>query len=152
MHCRRKGSPDRRSPWRLAITPSKHWPSAEGRCLAALGPCTANAKCRQLRQPWKISSHALNTGMTTGAGASACAPSLSEGATPLLADDDRMTTPSPLPAHTSGDNRCSSVSERPALLLDGRTPCMKDRACWPFRQGSIEARNCRLSAGLKHLN
>jgi hypothetical protein len=27
---------------------------------------------------------------------------------------------------------------------------MKDRACWPYRQGSIERRNCRLSVGLKH--
>lgn len=27
---------------------------------------------------------------------------------------------------------------------------MKDRACWPYRQGSIESRNCRAAIGLKH--
>lgn len=36
------------------------------------------------------------------------------------------------------------------LTIVGQTPSMKDRACWPFRQGSIESRNCRLSVGLKH--
>lgn len=36
------------------------------------------------------------------------------------------------------------------LTIVRQTPSMKDRACWPFRQGSIESRNCRLSVGLKH--
>lgn len=27
---------------------------------------------------------------------------------------------------------------------------MKERSCWPYRQGSIEMRNCRFSVGLKH--
>ncbi|MBA1232880.1 hypothetical protein G7013_24835 [Pseudomonas viridiflava] len=27
---------------------------------------------------------------------------------------------------------------------------MKDRVCWPYRQGSIEFRNCRASIGLKY--
>lgn len=29
-------------------------------------------------------------------------------------------------------------------------PSMKDRACWPLKEGSIEHRNCRFSIGLKH--
>lgn len=36
------------------------------------------------------------------------------------------------------------------LTIVGQTPSMKDGACWPFRQGSVESRNCRLSVGLKH--
>ncbi len=36
------------------------------------------------------------------------------------------------------------------LTIVRQTPSMKDRACWPFRQGSIESRNCRLSVGLKY--
>ncbi len=36
------------------------------------------------------------------------------------------------------------------LTIVRQTPSMKDRACWPFRQGSIESRNCRLSVGLRH--
>lgn len=31
-----------------------------------------------------------------------------------------------------------------------QSPSMKDRACWPYRQGSIESRNCRASIGLKY--
>jgi hypothetical protein len=31
-----------------------------------------------------------------------------------------------------------------------QSPSMKDRACWPYRQGSIESRNCRASVGLKY--
>lgn len=31
-----------------------------------------------------------------------------------------------------------------------QTPSMKDRACWPHREGSIERRNCRSSIGLNY--
>jgi hypothetical protein len=36
------------------------------------------------------------------------------------------------------------------LTIVRQTPSMKDRACWPFRQGSIESRNCRDAIGLNH--
>jgi hypothetical protein len=35
------------------------------------------------------------------------------------------------------------------LTIVRQSPSLKDRACWPFRLGSIESRNCRLSVGLK---
>ncbi|MBS7663339.1 hypothetical protein I0D00_15525 [Pseudomonas lalucatii] len=31
-----------------------------------------------------------------------------------------------------------------------QTPSMKDRACWPHKEGSIERRNCRASIGLNY--
>lgn len=53
--------------------------------------------------------------------------------------------------HRSPDNSPRAESPRKVkLTIVRQTPSMKDRACWPFRQGSIEARNCRLSVGLKH--
>jgi hypothetical protein len=36
------------------------------------------------------------------------------------------------------------------LTIVRQSPSMKDRTCWPYRQGSIESRNCRASVGLKH--
>jgi hypothetical protein len=36
------------------------------------------------------------------------------------------------------------------LTIVRQSPSMKDRGCWPYRQGSIESRNCRASVGLKH--
>jgi len=36
------------------------------------------------------------------------------------------------------------------VTIVGQSPSMKDRACWPYRQGSIESRNCRASIGLKY--
>lgn len=36
------------------------------------------------------------------------------------------------------------------LTIVRQSPSMKDRACWPFKQGSIESRNCRASVGLNH--
>jgi hypothetical protein len=36
------------------------------------------------------------------------------------------------------------------LTIVQQSSSMKDRVCWPYRQGSIERRNCRLSVGLKH--
>lgn len=41
-------------------------------------------------------------------------------------------------------------TQKVRLTIVRQTPSMKDRVCWPFRQGSIESRNCRLSVGLKH--
>jgi hypothetical protein len=41
-------------------------------------------------------------------------------------------------------------SNKAKLTIVRQSPSMKDRACWPYRQGSIERRNCRLSVGLKH--
>jgi hypothetical protein len=53
--------------------------------------------------------------------------------------------------HRSPDNSPRAESpQKVKLTIVRQTPSMKDRACWPFRQGSIEARNCRLSVGLKH--
>ena len=31
-----------------------------------------------------------------------------------------------------------------------QTPSMKDKACWPHKEGSIERRNCRLRVGINH--
>jgi hypothetical protein len=36
------------------------------------------------------------------------------------------------------------------LTIVRQSPSMKERACWPYRQGSVESRNCRASIGLKH--
>lgn len=36
------------------------------------------------------------------------------------------------------------------LTIVRQSPSMKERACWPYRQGSIESRNCHASIGLKH--
>jgi hypothetical protein len=36
------------------------------------------------------------------------------------------------------------------LTIVRQSPSIKDRTCWPYRQGSIEFRNCRFSVGLKH--
>lgn len=41
-------------------------------------------------------------------------------------------------------------SKKAKLAIVRQSPSMKDRACWPYRQGSIERRNCRFSVGLKH--
>jgi hypothetical protein len=49
----------------------------------------------------------------------------------------------------------SDLSTRPEapkkakLTIVRQSPSMKERACWPYRQGSIESRNCRASIGLK---
>jgi hypothetical protein len=40
--------------------------------------------------------------------------------------------------------------QKTKLTIVRQSPSMKDRACWPYRQGSIESRNCRASVGLKH--
>lgn len=36
------------------------------------------------------------------------------------------------------------------LTVVRQSPSMKERACWPFKQGSVEYRNCRSSMGLKY--
>lgn len=36
------------------------------------------------------------------------------------------------------------------VIVVGEKPSMKDRACWPYREGSIEFRSCRASIGLKY--
>ncbi|QVI74888.1 hypothetical protein [Pseudomonas syringae] len=36
------------------------------------------------------------------------------------------------------------------LTIVRQSPSMKERACWPYIQGSIESRNCHASIGLKH--
>lgn len=36
------------------------------------------------------------------------------------------------------------------LTIVRQSPSMKERACWPYRQGSLESRNCHASIGLKH--
>jgi hypothetical protein len=42
------------------------------------------------------------------------------------------------------------ASKKAKLTIVRQSPSMKERACWPYRQGSIESRNCRASIGLKH--
>lgn len=36
------------------------------------------------------------------------------------------------------------------LTIVRQSVSMKERVCWPYRQGSIEARNCRAAVGLKY--
>ncbi|WP_313026444.1 hypothetical protein [Pseudomonas lopnurensis] len=36
------------------------------------------------------------------------------------------------------------------ITIVGERPSMKDRACWPYKEGSIERRNCRNSVGLNY--
>jgi hypothetical protein len=36
------------------------------------------------------------------------------------------------------------------LTIVRQSPSMKERVCWPYRQGSIESRNCRAWIGLNH--
>ena len=36
------------------------------------------------------------------------------------------------------------------LTIVRQSPSMKERVCWPYRQGSIESRNCRAWIGLRH--
>jgi hypothetical protein len=38
------------------------------------------------------------------------------------------------------------------LTIVGQSPRMKEQACSPFKQGSIESRNCRAWIGLRHRN
>ena len=40
--------------------------------------------------------------------------------------------------------------EKVKLTIVRQSPSFKDRTCWPYRQGSIESRNCRASVGLKY--
>jgi hypothetical protein len=43
-------------------------------------------------------------------------------------------------------------SAKAKLTIIRQSPTMKERACWPYKQGSIESRNCRASIGLKYRN
>lgn len=36
------------------------------------------------------------------------------------------------------------------VTVVSETPSMKDRACWPYKAGSLERRNCRSAVGLQH--
>lgn len=36
------------------------------------------------------------------------------------------------------------------ITVVGQKPSMKDRACWPHREGSVERRNCRSRIGLSY--
>ncbi|AWM59622.1 hypothetical protein C6Y58_09065 [Stutzerimonas stutzeri] len=36
------------------------------------------------------------------------------------------------------------------VIVVGQKRSMKDQACWPYKDGSIEERNCRASVGLKY--
>lgn len=40
--------------------------------------------------------------------------------------------------------------EKIRVTIVKQEPSMKDRACWPFKEGSIENRNCRSSIGLNY--
>ena len=42
------------------------------------------------------------------------------------------------------------TSKKVKLTIVWQTPSMKERACWPLKQGSIESRNCHAYVGLKH--
>jgi hypothetical protein len=40
--------------------------------------------------------------------------------------------------------------EKMKVTIIEQTPSMKDRACWPHKEGSVERRNCRSSIGLNY--
>jgi hypothetical protein len=40
--------------------------------------------------------------------------------------------------------------EKMKVTIIEQTPSMKDRACWPHKEGSVERRNCRSSVGLNY--
>lgn len=44
----------------------------------------------------------------------------------------------------------TEASKKPKLTIVRQSLSMKERACWPYRQGSIESRNCHAWVGLKH--
>lgn len=44
------------------------------------------------------------------------------------------------------------LSKQVKLTIVGQSPRIKEQACRPYKQGSIESRNCRASIGLKHRN
>lgn len=41
-------------------------------------------------------------------------------------------------------------AEKVKVTIVTQTSSMKDRACWPFKPGSLERRNCRSSVGLNY--
>ncbi len=43
-----------------------------------------------------------------------------------------------------------TASEKVKLTIVRQSPRMKERPCWPYRQGRIESRNCSASVGLNH--
>lgn len=56
--------------------------------------------------------------------------------------------------HFSEAPRGQALEEAPPqptkVTVVSETPSMKDRACWPYKAGSIERRNCRSAVGLQH--
>lgn len=50
--------------------------------------------------------------------------------------------------------RSEATEEAPSQLTKvtvvHQTPSMKDRACWPYKAGSLEHRNCRSAVGLEY--
>lgn len=50
--------------------------------------------------------------------------------------------------------RCLAPEEAPPqptkVTVVHQTPSMKDRACWPYKAGSLEHRNCRSAVGLQY--
>ena len=50
----------------------------------------------------------------------------------------------------SGLTPTSEAPKQAKLTIVRQSPSMRERVCWPYRQGSIESRNCRASVGLKH--
>ena len=53
--------------------------------------------------------------------------------------------------HESSDsNSPAELPQKVKLTIVQQTLSMKERACWPFKQGSIEFRNCRSSVGLRY--
>ena len=43
-----------------------------------------------------------------------------------------------------------ATPQKMKVTVVGHTSSMKDRACWPYRAGSIEQRNCRSAVGLRY--
>lgn len=41
-------------------------------------------------------------------------------------------------------------AEKERVTIIEQTPSMKDRACWPHKEGSIERRNCKSHVGLNY--
>lgn len=42
------------------------------------------------------------------------------------------------------------VSKKVRVTVIEQKPSMKDRVCWPYKEGSVERRNCKSHVGLHH--
>jgi len=66
--------------------------------------------------------------------------------TPRGADNVLSLRPLPTPQEPARQPQPQGTR----ITIVGETRSTKDRVCWPYREGSIERRNCKFSAGLNN--